>query len=96
VDYLDFDELYDYNYPTLVDMNGFEDSCDEVIEELLRIVFYGRLPEEGKLMDAVKLARYLYTFFHVLLEDVSLMETSLLPVKGCKISDRCSALNYDL
>ncbi|XP_056014558.1 uncharacterized protein LOC125673062 isoform X2 [Ostrea edulis] len=57
VEYLDFDALYVYNFPTLVDMNGFENSSDELTEELLRIVFYGRLPEEGKLIDAVKLAK---------------------------------------
>lgn len=55
VDYLDFDALYDYNYPTLIDMNGFENSCDKLAQELLRIVFFGRLPNEEKLMDAVKL-----------------------------------------
>ena len=57
-DYLDSDALYDYNYPTLVDMNGFNDSSDDLVEELLRIVFFGRLPEEEKLMDAVKLHRF--------------------------------------
>ncbi|XP_062600443.1 uncharacterized protein LOC134262072 isoform X3 [Saccostrea cucullata] len=57
VEYLDFDALYDYNYPTLVDMNGFENNCDDLIEELLRIVFYGRLPNEEKLMDAVTISR---------------------------------------
>ncbi|XP_061176531.1 uncharacterized protein LOC133185384 [Saccostrea echinata] len=57
VEYLDFDALYDYNYPTLVDMNGFENNCDELTEELLRIVFFGRLPNEEKLMDAVKISK---------------------------------------
>ncbi|XP_048765275.2 uncharacterized protein LOC125673060 [Ostrea edulis] len=57
VEYLESDELHGYNYPTLVDMNGFENSSDELTEELLRIVFYGRLPEEEKLIDAVKLAK---------------------------------------
>ena len=57
-DYLDSDELINYNYPTLVDMNGFNDSSDDLVEELLRIVFFGRLPEEEKLMDAVKLHRF--------------------------------------
>lgn len=55
IEYLDFDALYDYNYPTLIDMNGFEDSCDTLAQELLRIVFFGRLPNEERLMDAVKL-----------------------------------------
>nr|XP_022294250.1 uncharacterized protein LOC111104535 [Crassostrea virginica] len=57
IEYLDFDALYDYNYPTLVDMNGFNDSSDDLVEELLRIVFFGRLPQEERLMDAVKLHR---------------------------------------
>lgn len=57
-DYLDSDKLINYNYPTLVDMNGFNDSSDDLVEELLRIVFFGRLPEEEKLMDAVKLHRF--------------------------------------
>ncbi|XP_078317387.1 uncharacterized protein LOC111104536 [Crassostrea virginica] len=56
-DYLDSDKLINYNYPTLVDMNGFNDSSDDLVEELLRIVFFGRLPEEEKLIDAVKLHR---------------------------------------
>uniref|UniRef100_A0A8W8HRI0 Uncharacterized protein n=1 Tax=Magallana gigas TaxID=29159 RepID=A0A8W8HRI0_MAGGI len=55
IEYLDFDALYDYNYPTLIDMNGFEDSCDALAQELLRIVFFGRLPNEERLTDAVKL-----------------------------------------
>ena len=50
--------LYDYNYPTLVDMNGFNDSSDDLVEELLRIVFFGRLPQEERLMDAVELHRF--------------------------------------
>ena len=58
IEYLDFDALYDYNYPTLVDMNGFNDSSDDLVEELLRFVFFGRLPEGEKLMDAVKLHRF--------------------------------------
>ena len=57
-DYLGLNALNDYNYPTLVDMNGFNDSCDEMIEEILRIVFFGRLPEQEKLVDAVELYRF--------------------------------------
>ncbi|XP_022293434.2 uncharacterized protein LOC111104026 [Crassostrea virginica] len=56
-DYLGLSALNDYNYPTLVDMNGFNDSSDTMVEELLRIVFFGKLPEEEKLMHAVKLYR---------------------------------------
>ena len=64
-DYLGLNELNDYNYPTLVDMNGFNDSSDTMVEELLRIVFFGKLPEEEKLMNAVKLYR-LSLLFHKL------------------------------
>ena len=56
IKYLDFYTLY--NYPTLVDMNGFNDNCDEMIEEILRIAFFGRLPEQEKLVDAVELYRF--------------------------------------
>ena len=58
IEYLDFDALHNYNYPTLVDLNGFNDSSDDLVEELLRIVFFGRLPQEEKLIDAVKLHRF--------------------------------------
>ena len=64
-DYLGLSALNDYNYPTLVDMNGFNDSSDTMVEELLRIVFFGKLPEEEKLMHAVKLYR-LSLLFHKL------------------------------
>lgn len=48
----------EYNYPTLVDMNGFNDSSDDLVEELLRIVFFGRLPQEEKLTDAANVYKY--------------------------------------
>ena len=47
----------EYNYPTLVDMNGFNDSSDDLVEELLRIVFFGRLPREEKLVAAANIYR---------------------------------------
>nr|XP_022293432.1 uncharacterized protein LOC111104025 [Crassostrea virginica] len=53
--YLDSEDLMEYNYPTLVDMNGFNDSSDDLVEELLRIVFFGRLPQEEKLTDAANI-----------------------------------------
>nr|XP_022292956.1 uncharacterized protein LOC111103783 [Crassostrea virginica]XP_022292957.1 uncharacterized protein LOC111103783 [Crassostrea virginica]XP_022292958.1 uncharacterized protein LOC111103783 [Crassostrea virginica]XP_022292959.1 uncharacterized protein LOC111103783 [Crassostrea virginica]XP_022292960.1 uncharacterized protein LOC111103783 [Crassostrea virginica] len=53
--YLDSEDLKKYNYPTLVDMNGFNDSSDDLVEELLRIVFFGRLPREEKLVDAANI-----------------------------------------
>ena len=56
--YLNVEEdLIEYNYPTLVDMNGFTDIRDDLVEELLRIVFFGRLPREEKLVDAVSIYR---------------------------------------
>ena len=56
--YLDSEDLIEYNYPTLVDMNGFNDSSDDLVEELLRIVFFGRLPQEEKLTDAANVYKY--------------------------------------
>ena len=56
--YLDSEDLMEYNYPTLIDMNGFNDSSDDLVEELLRIVFFGRLSKEEKLVDAVNIYRY--------------------------------------
>nr|XP_022292955.1 uncharacterized protein LOC111103782 isoform X2 [Crassostrea virginica] len=55
--YLDSEDLMEYNYPTLIDMNGFNDSSDDLVEELLRIVFFGRLSKEEKLVDAVNIYR---------------------------------------
>ena len=57
-EYLDSEGWKEYNYPTLVDMSGFNDSRDYLVEELLSIVFFGRLPQEERLMDAVKLHRF--------------------------------------
>ena len=57
-EYLESEDLEEYNYPTLIDMNGFNDSSDDLVEELLRIVFFGRLPPEERLMDAVYLHRF--------------------------------------
>ena len=56
--YLDSEDLKKYNFPTLIDMNGFNDSSDDLVEELLRIVFFGRLSKEEKLVDAVNIYRY--------------------------------------
>lgn len=57
-EYLESEDLKEYNYPTLVDMTGFNDSSDGLVEELLRIVFFGRLPPEERLRDAAYLHRF--------------------------------------
>ena len=57
-EYLDSEELKEYNYPTLIDMSGFNESINDLVEELLRIVFFGRLPQAERHMDAVKLYRF--------------------------------------
>lgn len=39
-------------------MNGFNDGRNDLVEELLHIVFFGRLPEEERHIDAVNLYRF--------------------------------------
>lgn len=39
-------------------MNGFNDGRNDLVEELLHIVFFGRLPEEERPIDAVNLYRF--------------------------------------
>lgn len=49
------DRIYsDYCMPTLIDIAGFQNEESETIEEILRIVFFGRLPEEESLKDALE------------------------------------------
>nr|XP_022291792.1 uncharacterized protein LOC111103078 [Crassostrea virginica]XP_022291793.1 uncharacterized protein LOC111103078 [Crassostrea virginica]XP_022291794.1 uncharacterized protein LOC111103078 [Crassostrea virginica] len=57
-EYLDVKSpLYAYNYPTLFDMIGFNESIDDMVEKILRMVFFGRLPREQKIMDVVNYFR---------------------------------------
>ncbi|KAJ8316419.1 hypothetical protein KUTeg_006433 [Tegillarca granosa] len=49
------DRVYsEYCMPTFIDIAGFQNEENETIEEILRIVFFGRLPEEESLKDAME------------------------------------------
>ncbi|XP_061193175.1 uncharacterized protein LOC133201373 [Saccostrea echinata] len=54
-EYLDTERQKEYPYPTLIDMNGFENQSTEDIKELLRYILFGLIPHEHKLKDALKI-----------------------------------------
>ncbi|XP_061169960.1 uncharacterized protein LOC133179185 isoform X1 [Saccostrea echinata] len=54
-EYLDSERQKGYPYPTLIDMNGFDDESSEKIKELLRYVLFGLVPHEHKLLDAINI-----------------------------------------
>ncbi|XP_062608791.1 uncharacterized protein LOC134270562 [Saccostrea cucullata] len=54
-EYLDSGRQKEYPYPTLIDMNGFENQSTEDIKELLRYILFGLIPHEHKLKDALKI-----------------------------------------
>ncbi len=44
----------DYLIPTIIDLAGLENEDGDLQRELLKIVFYGRLPEGERFMDVQK------------------------------------------
>lgn len=47
----DDEDLIGYCLPTLIDMAGFQGTPCKITEEILRLVFYGRIPDFASLID---------------------------------------------
>ncbi|XP_061192989.1 uncharacterized protein LOC133201212 [Saccostrea echinata] len=57
-DYLDSERQKKFHYPTLIDINGFQDIFLEKLIVLLRYVLFGLITDKHELLDALKFYGY--------------------------------------